>query len=282
MLYVPAETVLSWESGEAFPNESQLLALSQIFCKSPHFLREGKEAPTRPSAQPPYNQPPYGQPPYGQPPYGQPPYGQPPYGQPSYGQSPYGQVPYGQPPYGQVPYGQVPYGQPPHGQPPYGQSPYGQSPYGQPPYGQVPYNQPPKGPDAPAAPTSKKKMTAGKWVAIFVPAGILTVALFVGMILGIVFGALSAVKNTEQYEVAYSALVASATFLENEEEGTEPKLTSYEFQYSNGRGTYRFEFVTEEYSYLIVVLYDGESYAVDWEQSQGVALAVDSPKAYAV
>ncbi len=99
----------------------------------------------------------------------------------------------------------------------------------------------------------KKRMTPGKWVAIFVPAGILTLVLFILMPIGITFGALEAVKNNEQYRVAYNYLVNSETFRTNEEADEEVELIGYHSNYSEGTTHYELVFETDDYVYVIYV-----------------------------
>ena len=125
----------------------------------------------------------------------------------------------------------------------------------------------------PPAPThQKKKMTPAKWVAIFVPIGIIVLALtvFVTVYTGISVAntILKQVAKTEQYEVAFDYLLESDILTQIETEDTTITLTGYQSSILNHTAKYTFTFKTEKARYIIVVRDDGNGLYVSEDECQ--------------
>ena len=125
----------------------------------------------------------------------------------------------------------------------------------------------------PPAPThQKKKMTPAKWVAIFVPIGIIVLALtvFVTVYTGIAVAntILKQVAKTEQYEVAFDYLLESDILTQIETEDTTITLTGYQSSILNHTAKYTFTFKTEKARYIIVVRDDGNGLYVSEDECQ--------------
>jgi len=125
-------------------------------------------------------------------------------------------------------------------------------------------------PTPPPAP-KKKKMTPAKWVAIFVPIGvvllILITFLMIKGITNIINHAFDQVVETEQYELALDYLTSSDQFRQIETEDT--TVTMSEWLFSGGREKkYEFTFKTEKATYIIVVRDDGAGLYVSEEECQ--------------
>lgn len=80
---------------------------------------------------------------------------------------------------------------------------------------------------------------------------------FIGLIFGIVFGTLNRVKETEEYDLAYSYLVNSETFEELDAEESDVKLRGYSFvtDYHGGdshRNRSEFRFRVDGRTFIVV------------------------------
>lgn len=130
-----------------------------------------------------------------------------------------------------------------------------------------PYGYPP-----PFPPPQKKKMTPGKWIAIFVPIGVVALALTIFMTILFIVALgnriLHQASQTEQYEIALEYLTESDTLQKIETEDTTLTFTAYSSTHFNDKTEYEFTFETEKASYIIVVRDDGNGlYVVEDECS---------------
>lgn len=127
----------------------------------------------------------------------------------------------------------------------------------------TPYEYPPVPPTEPTPPTPppKKRMSAWKWVAIFVPIGLAIMAvlgvLTIKGFLGFVNNTMDQIAESEQYKLAIDYLKESESFQAIEPEVTNVKLVGWNYVTSlnNGQNRKKYEltFQTERATYTVIV-----------------------------